>query len=136
MDKLELKKPTFTKIKDINAGHHCYHVYGKIVKATATETTRASGDKVNIVEGVIADETGCASFHFEGSNVDHVTQGAVVAIRNGRSEVVNEHIRLEVDKFGKISKEDAGLIKTTNTSNDISAEAYVKTAPKRSSNRN
>ena len=136
MDHAELQKPTFTKIKDINAGHHCYHVYGKIVKATPSETTRASGDKVNIVEGVIADETGCASFHFEGTNIDQIIQGAVVAIRNGRSEVVNEHIRLEVDKFGKISREDAGHVKTTNLSYDVSAEAYVKTVPNRSYDRN
>ena len=37
--------------------------------------------------------------------MDKVQVGALIAIRNGRSEVVDEHIRLEVDKFGKISAE-------------------------------
>ncbi len=124
--KVELKKPVFTKIKDIKPAGHCYHVYGKVVSATTTDITRASGDKVKVVEGVIADDSACANFHFEGPNADFVTVGATIAIRNGRSEVVNEHIRLEVDKFGKISKEDAGAVKSTNTTVDISAEAYQK----------
>ena len=128
--KVELKKPVFTKIRDIKPAGHCYHVYGKVIKATSSEITRASGDKVKIVEGVIADDTASAAFHFEGPNVDLVTTGATIAVRNGRSEVVDEHIRLEIDKFGKISKEDAGLVKSTNSTVDISAEAYQKRARK------
>ena len=38
-------------------------------------------------------------------NVDKVKDGDIIALRNGRSEVVDEHIRLELDKFGKVSQE-------------------------------
>ena len=38
-------------------------------------------------------------------NADLVKEGMVYSFRNGRSEVVDEHIRLEVDKFGKVQEE-------------------------------
>ena len=124
--KPELRKPSFIKISEILPGAHCYHVYGKVVKATHSELKRISGDLVKIVDGVIADESGSANFHFEGPNADLITQGIVVAVRNGRSEVVEEHIRLELDKFGKLTKEDSSLIKSTNEKNNISDVSYEK----------
>ena len=131
MDHRQLEKPRYSKIGDIRPGVHCYFVIGKILKATHSEITRISGDKVKICEGVIADDSGCATFHFEGVSAEQISTGAVVSIRNGRSEVVDEHIRLEVDKFGKIAKEDASNVKGVNEKNDISAVAYERQQPKR-----
>ena len=42
----------------------------------------------------------------KSENCDLVKESHFVSIRNGRSEVVDEHIRLEVDKFGKITAEE------------------------------
>ena len=135
MESTRLEKAKYCKISDIRPGQHCFFVYGKVLKATQSEITRISGDKVKICEGVLADETGCATFHLEGSNVELVTTGATISIRNGRSEVVDEHIRLEVDKFGKIAKEDASTVKSTNEKNDISSVAYEKQPPRKRSSR-
>lgn len=37
---------------------------------------------------------------------DLIQPGKVIAIRNGRSEVFKEHMRLEVDRWGKITAEE------------------------------
>ena len=123
-----LQKPVFGKISDIKPGKHCYHVYGKVLKATFAETTRMSGDKVRIADGIIGDETGTAAFHFEGPAVDQIAVGTVIAIRNGRSDVVEEHISLQVDKFGKVTKEDAAHVKSVDEApaKNISAIEYQK----------
>ena len=131
METKRLEKPRYTKIADIKPGVHCFFVYGKVLKATHSEITRISGDKVKVCEGVIADDSGCANFHFEGSNCELVSTGATISIRNGRSEVVDEHIRLEVDKFGKIAKEDASVVKSTSDKNDISGVAYERQQAKK-----
>jgi ssDNA-binding replication factor A large subunit len=135
MDTRQLEQARYTKIGDIRPGVHCFFVYGKILKATNSEITRISGDKVRICEGVIADDSGCATFHFEGTSAEQISIGAVVSIRNGRSEVVDEHIRLEVDKFGKIAKEDASNVKSVNEKTDISAVAYERQEPRKRSGR-
>jgi hypothetical protein len=120
------EKPVFSTIDSIRPGIHCYNVYCRVLKATHTTMTRLSGDVVKVCEGVVADHTACVDFHFEGPQTELLQTGATVAIRNGRSEVVKEHIRLEIDPFGKISKEDASLVKDTTTSENISEHAYIK----------
>ena len=123
-----MEKPVFVKISQIKPAHHCYNVYVRVVKATHSTITRLSGDILKIVEGVVADDSGCANFKFEGDHTTHIKEGATIAIRNGRSEVVDEHIRLETDRFGKISVEDAKTVSSANTKDNISAEAYQKKA--------
>ena len=135
METRRLESPRYTKIADIRPGVHCYFVYGKVVKAETTEITRISGDKVKICEGVIADDSGCAKFHFEGESADAVSTGITVSIRNGRSEVVDDFIRLEVDKFGKIAKEDASVVKSADQSNNISTVAYERQQDRKRSTR-
>ena len=131
METTRLEKPRYIAIADITPGVHCYFVYGRVLKAVHSEITRISGDKVKICEGVIADESGCATFHLEGDCAAVVVQGATISIRNGRSEVVDEHIRLEIDKFGKIAKEDASVVKSANEKKDISAVAYERQQARR-----
>ena len=126
MDNKELRKPTFIKISDIRPGVHCYHVYAKVIKAERSEIKRLSGDIVEICDGTVADDSGCVNFRLEGTNAQLVKTGDVIAIRNGRSEVVDEHIRLEVDKFGKVSQEEASLVKSANTEHNISEQPYEK----------
>ena len=130
METKELEKPKYSKIADVRPGLHCFFLYGKVLKATQSEIARISGDKVKVVEGVVADDSGSVAFHFEGPYADLVKQGETISIRNGRSEVVDEHIRLEVDKFGKVAKEDASVVKTVNEKNDLSAVAYEKQQPR------
>merc|ERR1711976_544932 len=85
-----LQKPTFCNINEIKAGRHCYNVYCQVVKLNCSEITKFNGEVIRIADGVVGDDTG----------VDNFKEEMVIAIRNGRSEVVDEHIRLEVDKFG------------------------------------
>ena len=127
MSTITKTQPQFCTVSQIGAGHHCYNVYVKVVKATPSSFTRPSGDVVKIVEGVVADSTGCANFRFDGENVGLIKEGDIIAIRNGRSQVVSDHIRLEVDKFGRITKEDAKNVSgQVNTTNDISSVPYER----------
>ena len=129
MDQPKLTKPLFIKIADIRPGQHCYNVYGKVTSAKTTDKSKVSGEKLTFVEGVIADETAAADFRFNADQAGAVKAGAVIAIRNGKSSVVNEHIVLEVDRFGKLSAETVAIDKP-NLANNISATSWEKKPPK------
>ena len=58
---------------------------------------------------LLSDETGNIQARLIGKYAPRVQQGQVVAIRNGRSEVYQEHHRLELDAFGQISVEKESL---------------------------
>lgn len=121
----KLLQPTFITIAEIQPGKHCYHVYGKVVEVKKTQRSKSSGESFPLVEGVIADNSGCANFRFPADQAGCVEQGAIIAIRNGMSSVVDEHIVLEVDRFGKLTPEHTNIA-TPNTKNNISATAWEK----------
>ena len=123
-----LKKPQFIKIKDIGPGKHCYHVLATVVEAKASDKETHNG-LVKIIEGVVGDESGCANFRFTAEQAPWVQAGKTIAIRNGLSSVVFEHILLEVDKFGRVTEEKDVKIEKVNSENNISKTQYVKKDP-------
>jgi ssDNA-binding replication factor A large subunit len=121
----QLKPPTFIKVSAIGPAKHCYTVYATIVEAKPAQRETRAGP-IKGVEGVLADETGAANFRFIGEQFVWVEQGKTIAIRNGLSNVVDEHILLEVDKFGRVTEEKEVKIEKPNTQHNISATPYVK----------
>ena len=112
----------------IQPGKHCYNVYCRVIKAETTEQTNHRGDVTTVVRGVVADDTGCADFKLVGDHAKLVKEGATIALRNGKSNVVNEHILLELDRFGKVSVEDDSKVKSTNLEKNISEATWEKKA--------
>ena len=51
------------------------------------------------------DETGVANLRLKGELVEKLVEGTVIAIRNGRVMIVKGHIRLEIDRWGKVTVE-------------------------------
>lgn len=86
-------------------GRHAVTFYAKVVSSTITETVRASGEKLVIAEGVLGDETGVINFRIVGDYAARLVTDRVVAVRNARSEVFQEHMRIELDRWGKVSEE-------------------------------
>ena len=121
----KLRKPKYIKINDIAPGKHCYHVYAKIVSLTKTESVNNNGEKFEVAEGRLGDESGVANFLLRGPHAANLEEGQIVSLRNGKSNVVNDHIRLELDRFGKVSQEPDVQIESVDLNNDISAEEYV-----------
>merc|ERR1719240_299847 len=126
MNQPKLMKPNFSKVNEIKAGRHCFNVYCKVVELTTSNITKFNGETIRICDGVVGDESGCANFRLVGENVDKVKKDMIISLRNGRSEVVDEHIRLEVDKFGKVQEESDVKIDRVKTEENISSYAYVK----------
>ena len=121
----QLKKPSFIKVDQIKAGSHCYNIYAKILEIKNSEKETKSG-LLKIAEGILGDETASANFKFVGENALNISTGKVIALRNGLSSVVDEHILLELDKFGKITDEPNIEIQSVNQNKNISQVAYEK----------
>lgn len=125
MEGIQLKKPVFSTIDQIAPAKHCYNVYATVVEAKVSERD-SKGGKVPVIEGVVGDETACANFRFVGEQFAWVKAGKVIAIRNGLSSVVDEHILLEVDKFGRVTEEAGHKIDKVKNEKNISSTPYVK----------
>jgi len=81
------------------------------------------GTTLNQVVALTGDETGLVRIRLVGDQCGLVKAGNVIAVRNGRAEVFKEKMRIEVDKWGKISEEKGHEIKEV-TGKNISEVLY------------
>mmetsp|Transcript_21408 Transcript_21408/g.24875 ORF Transcript_21408/g.24875 Transcript_21408/m.24875 type:complete len:134 (+) Transcript_21408:72-473(+) len=119
-----LKKPHFIKCEKIGPGEHGYNVYLKVVSVKHSTTTKADGKDLKIAEAVCGDETACVNVRAIGDNADFFKEGDIISIRNGRSEVFKEKMRLEIDRWGKVIREPAAKIDKVNQDKNLSATSY------------
>ena len=126
----KLTTPSFIKVDRIEPAKHCFNIYARIVEAKHSDRDHFNGP-VKIVEGVLADESGSANFKFVGNNHSWVQSGKTVAVRNGLSSIIDEHIVIEVDKFGRITEESDTFVSSAHVENNISKPAYVKKVSKK-----
>lgn len=73
-----------------------------------------------MINAIVADETGAAKAFFKGDNAKDIKKGAVIAIRNGVKKIIKGHISLELDIFGRATKENVDI--KENTEKNISDE--------------
>lgn len=69
-------------------------MYVRVMKCSKEKKTNNKKEEYTVATGVCGDETACANFKFVGKWADLVEEGKVYAIRNGRSDIIDEHIVL------------------------------------------
>jgi replication factor A1 len=127
---IKLQKPSFSKISELRPGIHCYHIYAKVLSAKVSENVTNNGRVINVVEGVLADDSASAHFRFTGNHTAHMAEGNSIAVRNGKSNVVDDHIILELDQFGRVTLENELPFGEVNHEKNISATSWEK-APRK-----
>lgn len=102
-----LAKPTWIKVKDIEKGTSGFNVKVRVVKAEKelNVITLQNGKKLTLVKATVGDETAVADALFKLENHEIISENKVIAIRNGRRQIVKGHICLEIDIFGRITEE-------------------------------
>lgn len=78
---------------------------------------------MEVATGVMGDDTGCFNFRLRNEHVEHIKKGATVCLRNYKCNVIDEHILLELDRFGKVTVESGHDIKPNNE-NNISDQSW------------
>lgn len=101
------------KIKDLEKGRSGYNVYVKVVEVKERQVDTRDGQKITMIDAVVADETGAARAFFKGEQTKGVKEGAVIAIRNGVKKIIKGHISLELDLFGRVTPETVDIKPST-----------------------
>ena len=88
------------------------------------ERRRYDGSYIRQAECLVGDAFGCVKLIAKNEQIDMVKEGATITVRNCHANVANEHLRLEVDKWGKIeaSTEKIEKVTTTNNLSDVEYE--------------
>ena len=120
-----LKKPTFITMRDLQPGTRVtMHLKVESVNVTR-ERKRYEGTINKFAECIIGDEHGCAMLIAKDDQLNIVKTGALVTIRNAHANVVQEKMRLEIDRWAKIeATTDGPKIKSVNLTKNLSEIEY------------
>eukprot|EP00916_Digyalum_oweni_P015093 GHVL01024618.1.p1 GENE.GHVL01024618.1~~GHVL01024618.1.p1 ORF type:complete len:138 (+),score=15.24 GHVL01024618.1:618-1031(+) len=117
-----LKKPVFIKVKEIGPTSRGCNLVVKVKSVEdSIEKQRFDGTKYTVREAVVGDETGIIRLSVRDLYADVCTTGATIVIRNGHSSMFKSRLRLEVDKWGKITKSDNEVDFNINDEHDVSS---------------
>ena len=117
-----LKKPTFITMADLPPGTRVnMHLKVDSVKVVR-ERRRYEGTINKSATCIVGDEHGCCVLIAKDQQLDIVKEGAYITIRNAHTNVVNDHMRIEIDRWAKVeaTADLVPKVKSVNTSNNHS----------------
>ncbi|MEM0073177.1 MAG: OB-fold nucleic acid binding domain-containing protein [Thermoplasmatales archaeon] len=115
-----------TKVKDLNSGSKRVTVLAKVLSVgEPREIQTRYGEKKNVTEAVLGDETGKVTMSLWEDQAKQVENGSSIRVENGYVSFVRGHMRLNVGKYGSIKKADSE-INEVNESLDMSEKEYSR----------
>lgn len=119
-----LKKPKFVKVSSLQPDSDGLNLYLKVI--SKGEEVKGEGGDIAITEATVGDDSGCAVIRLRGAEqtVLGATPGNSIVIQNGRLKMFRGHIRIEVDKWGKIRKAEGDHAFTVLESKNVSDTEY------------
>ena len=113
------------KVKDLTPQSRRVNVVVKVISfGEAKEIpNRYGGESKKVAEARVADETGSVLLSLWQEQIGSVAVNDVLSIENGYVSLVQGHMRLNIGKYGKMTKIEKD-IPTLNTDLDLSAAEH------------
>lgn len=117
-----LKKPKFGKVSSITPDATGVNLRLKVVEEATVVETKVG----KFWEVLCGDASGTVVLSLREHQTGVATKGAVIDLRNAAAKMVNNHVRMAVDKWGKIAAADEDLDGTVEmaTEKNISGTEY------------
>ncbi len=112
-----------TKVKDLTPQSKRVDVLAKVLEVSEPKDIPGKfGNSRKVAEATIADETGAIVLSLWDNQIGTVAKDDVIEIKNGYVSLVRGHMRLNVGKYGTLSKSDKAL--ETSTALNMSDKEY------------
>ena len=123
----DLKEPEFSKVDEIKYNKNGYNLYLKIIsKNILIDRKRIDGTRIAICDFMVGDETGIIKMRLRNENyIDMLKEGDDIIVRNCKVFYISQHIRIQVDAFGKVEineNEKEHIVKEVKKDKNISDE--------------
>jgi replication factor A1 len=113
-----------TKVKDLTPSSKQVNVHAKVVSVgEAKEVMGKYGDPRKVAEAVVGDDTAVVTLSLWNEQIGSIAKDDVVLIDNGYVSLVRGHIRLNVGRYGSMTK-SPDPIDQVNTSLDMSSQEF------------
>ncbi|OIW06003.1 hypothetical protein TanjilG_11690 [Lupinus angustifolius] len=104
------RKPVFIKVEQLKPGTNGHTLTVKVVSSEPVKSVPNRGNRSSsliarpsrIAECLIGDETGSILFTARNEQVDLMTPGSTLILRNAKIDMFKGSMRLAVDKWGRV----------------------------------
>lgn len=115
-----------TKVKDLTPQSNRVNVLVKVMGVgESKEIPSKFGEARRVAEARVGDETGTILLSLWQDQIGTVAEGDVLSIENGYISLVQGHMRLNVGKYGKMTKSDQD-VPNVNMEVDVSAAEHER----------
>ena len=118
-----MDKP-LTKVRDLTPSSKQVNVHAKVVNVgDAKEVMGKYGDPRKVAEAVIGDDTATIILSLWNEQIGSVSKEDVILVDNGYVSLVRGHMRLNVGRYGTLTK-STDPISDVNSSLDMSQQEF------------
>jgi replication factor A1 len=118
-----MDKP-ITKVRDLTPSSKQVNVHAKVVNVgDAKEVMGKYGDPRKVAEAIIGDETATIILSLWNEQIGSISKDDVILVDNGYVSLVRGHMRLNVGRYGNLTK-SADPIAEVNSQLDMSQQEF------------
>jgi ssDNA-binding replication factor A large subunit len=115
---------TMTKVRDLTPSSKQVNVHAKVVNVgEAKEVMGKYGDPRKVAEAVIGDETAVITLSLWNEQIGSIAKDDVITIDNGYVSLVRGHMRLNVGRYGTMTK-SSDPVSEVNQTLDMSQQEF------------
>jgi ssDNA-binding replication factor A large subunit len=119
-----MAEKTLTKVRDLTPSSKQVNVHAKVTTVgEAKEVMGKYGDPRKVAEAVIGDETATITLSLWNEQIGSIAKDDVILIDNGYVSLVRGHMRLNVGRYGSMTK-STDPIGDVNQSLDMSQQEF------------
>jgi replication factor A1 len=113
------------KVQNLDLDSRQVNLTVKVVSKGETRQTvsRRDGTAHRVVDALVGDETGSVYMTLWDDNIDKISEGATVSVRNGYVSLFKGSMRLNVGRYGSIEP-STEIVGEVNTENNLSNKQY------------
>lgn len=116
------------KVSDLHIGSRGVNIDLKVAEKLAERqiTSRTDGSNHRVAEAVVGDDTGCILLTLWDDAIDQVQPNDKLKLENGFVSLFKGSMRLNIGRYGKITKIADAALPDVNTQNNLSERVYQR----------
>jgi len=120
------RTPVDVKVGELNPSSRAVNVLAKVVSKSEVRNIAAGrdGEAHRVCDALVGDETGSVYLTLWDDNIEKVSEGATILVKNGYINLFRGSMRLNIGRYGSMEPSEKTIEGEVNTQNNLSNQTY------------
>ena len=120
------RQPVDAKVSELNPESRAVNVLAKVVSKSEVRSIAAGRDGAahKVSDALVGDGTGCIYLTLWDDNIEKVSDGDTILVKNGYINLFRGNMRLNIGRYGTLEISEQPLADEVNKENNMSSKVY------------